>query len=212
MERFEHLSMVTFLILGLALVRLMTSYGSLFARNVIANEHKGDSNNSDYIRENTLTKVNFYWLHNILVLITFLTIIIFWWNVYPLNNLDFMPDNKWNLFSYLLFLLGPFIFFMLCDIIVPSNRDNIEINLKIYYYKHTKLIIGLCILLQISFLINLLFFFQEDISSTKCIGRIALIIMMTPLFFSKNEKIHQSVISIFFIGFVYTVLKYHIYS
>ena len=41
MERFEHLSMVTFLILGLALVRLMTSYGSLFARNVIANEHEG---------------------------------------------------------------------------------------------------------------------------------------------------------------------------
>ena len=209
MERFEHLSMVTFLILGLALVRLMTSYGSLFARNVIANEYEGDLN---YNKENTLTKVNFYWLHNILVLITFLTIIIFWWNVYPLNNLDFMPDNKWNLFSYFLFLLGPFIFFMLCDIIVPSNRDNLEINLKIYYYKHTKLIIGLCILLQISFLINLLFFFQEDISSTKCIGRIALIIMMTPLFFSKNEKIHQSVISIFFIGFIYTVLKYHIYS
>ena len=49
------------------------------------------------------------------------------------------------------------------DIIVPSNRDSIEINLKIYYYKHNKLIIGLCILLQISFLINLLFFFQEDI-------------------------------------------------
>ena len=48
MERFEHLSMVTFLILGLALVRLMTSYGSLFARNVIANEHEGVSNNSDY--------------------------------------------------------------------------------------------------------------------------------------------------------------------
>ena len=209
MERFEHLSMVTFLILGLALVRLMTSYGSLFARNVIANEYEGDLN---YNKENTLTKVNFYWLHNILVLITFLTIIIFWWNVYPLNNLDFMPDNKWNLFSYFLFLLGPFIFFMLCDIIVPSNRDNIEINLKIYYYKHNKLIIGLCILLQISFLINLLFFFQEDISSTKCIGRIVLIIMMTPLFFSKNEKIHQSVISIFFIGFIYTVLKYHIYS
>ena len=156
--------------------------------------------------------MNFYWLHNILVLITFLTIIIFWWNVYPLNNLDFMPDNKWNLFSYFLFLLGPFIFFMLCDIIVPSNRDNIEIDLKIYYYKHNKLIIGLCILLKISFLINLLFFFQEDISSTKCIGRIVLIIMMTPLFFSKNEKIHQSVISIFFIGFIYTVLKYHIYS
>ena len=210
MERFEHLSMVTFLILGLALVRLMTSYGSLFARNVIANEHEGDYNNSNYNKENTLIKVNFYWLHNILVLITFLTIIIFWWNVYPLNNLDFMPDNKWNLFSYFLFLLGPFIFFMLCDIIVPSNRDSLEINLRIYYYKHTKLIIGLCILLQISFLINLLFFFQEDIYSTKCIGRIALIIMLIPLFFSKNEKIHQPVISIFFIGFVYTVLKYHI--
>ena len=133
MERFEHLSMVTFLILGLALVRLMTSYGSLFARNVIANEHEEVSNNYDNNKEINLTKVNFYWLHNILVLIIFLTIIIFWWNVYPLNNLDFMPDNKWNLFSYFLFLLGPFIFFMLCDIIVPSNRDSLEINLRNYH-------------------------------------------------------------------------------
>jgi len=35
MERFEHLSMVAFLILGLALVRLMINLTSLLAKNTI---------------------------------------------------------------------------------------------------------------------------------------------------------------------------------
>ena len=38
MERFEHLSMVVFLILGHAIVRFMTSWGALLARNIISHE------------------------------------------------------------------------------------------------------------------------------------------------------------------------------
>ena len=38
MERFEHLSMVGFLILGLALVRLVTNMTSLLSKDIIAEE------------------------------------------------------------------------------------------------------------------------------------------------------------------------------
>ena len=215
MERFEHLSMVAFLILGLALVRLMTSCGSLIARNIIAKEIAEENKLSDGNQKNNgneINKINSYWVHNILILMIFFTLIIFWWNAFPLNNLDFMPDNKWNLFLYFIFLIGPFIFFMLCDVVIPANRDEIQIDLKKYYYRHSKLIIGLTLLLQISFLINLLVFFQEDITSTKCIGRIILICLMLPIVFSKNERLHQTIIIIFFTGFVYTIIKYHIYT
>ena len=38
MERFEHLSMVAFLILGLGIVRFMTSWGALISRNIIIHD------------------------------------------------------------------------------------------------------------------------------------------------------------------------------
>ena len=40
MERFEHLAMVAFLILGLALVRLMINLTSLLAKNTIHNKNE----------------------------------------------------------------------------------------------------------------------------------------------------------------------------
>ena len=42
MERFEHLAMVAFLILGLAMVRLMTNMTSLIAKDIIAEEIEKD--------------------------------------------------------------------------------------------------------------------------------------------------------------------------
>ena len=229
MERFEHLSMVSFLILGLAIVRFMTSWGSLLARNIISHDLEEEEkqikkkSKSEMIsrkldgfkkgnKTRHLARASFYWVHSLLLFMIFFTMIIFWWNAYPLNDVQFMPDEKWNLFVYLLFLCGPFLFFLICDVIMPFNVEDIDIDLKSYYYKHSKLIIGLIILLQFSFLTNLLVFFKEDITSAKCIGRIFLIILFTPLYFTKNTRLHSSIMCIFFIGFIYTIIKYHIYA
>ena len=78
MERFEHLAMVAFLILGLAMVRLMTNLTSLMAKNMIHNKKE---------------EVKFYWPHSVFCFITFFTIILFWWTSYPLNNLIYFPDE-----------------------------------------------------------------------------------------------------------------------
>ena len=229
MDRFEHLSMVAFLILGLAIVRFMTSWGSLLARNIISHDIEEEEkqikqkSKSDLVEmklanlkkskePRRLARATFYWVHSLLLFMIFFTMIIFWWNAYPLNDVSFMPDEKWNLFVYFLFLLGPFLLFLICDVIMPFNVEDYDIDLKAYYYKHSKLIIGLIILLQFSFLINLLIFFKEDITSAKCIGRIILITLFTPLFFNKNSIVHSSIMCIFFIGFIYTIIKYHIYT
>ena len=229
MDRFEHLSMVAFLILGLGIVRFMTSWGALLARNIISHDLEEEEkqikmkSKSDLVEikltslkkkvePRHLARASFYWVHSLLLIMIFFTMIIFWWNAYPLNDVKFMPDEKWNLFVYLLFLCGPFLLFLICDVIMPFNVEDIDIDLKSYYYKHSKLIIGLIILLQFTFLINLLVFFKEDITSTKCIGRIVLIFLFMPLFFTKNSRIHSSLMCIFFIGFIYTIVKYHLYA
>ena len=116
MERFEHLAMVAFLILGLAMVRLMVNVTSLMAKDTTHNKNEDG--------------VNFYWPHSVFCFITFFTIILFWWTAYPLNNLDYFPDEGWNLFTYLLFLTVPFLMFMICEVVAP--QETIQDKLPIY--------------------------------------------------------------------------------
>ena len=105
MVAFSHLSMVAFVILGLSMVRLMINYSSLLAKNY--NESPDDD-------------VYFYWPHTAMSLITFFTIILFWWTSYPLRDLTYYPNEGWNLFTFILYLSVPFLFFMVTEIIAPQ--------------------------------------------------------------------------------------------
>ena len=92
---FTHLAPVAFLILGLAFVNLMVNITALVA-------------NKD--------QVKFYWPHTAFCFITFFTMLLFWWTCYPLNNVDYFPNEGWNLFTYLLLLL-----LLLSDNLHPSS-------------------------------------------------------------------------------------------
>ena len=71
------------------------------------------------------------------------------------------------------------------------------------------MLIGLAQLLQLFSLLNLLVFFDDVITSTKCISRVVLIILLTPLLFSEKEALHKTVMGTFFLGFLYSLFKYH---
>jgi len=196
MERFEHLSMVVFLVLGLGLVKLMTSFGSVMSEN-IANREQGRQ------------PVSFYWAHSLLLTMVFIGMVVFWWNAYPLNDTAFMPDEKWNLLLYLLFLCSPVTYFLMSDVLMPKSSEIANINLKNHYYDNSRILMGLSMLLQLFSLLNLLVFFGDNISSPRCIGRLVLLALLTPLLFSKNERLHESIMTIFFCGFLYSMFKYH---
>jgi hypothetical protein len=198
MERFEHLSMVAFLILGLAMVRLMTNLTSLIAKNMIHNKNEDG--------------VKFYWVHSVICFITFFTIVIFWWSCYPLNNLDYFPDEGWNLFTFLLFLTVPLLMFMICEVVLPQDHTGQYPDLYDYYYQNHKVIIGLAWTLQVGLISNLFVFYQGELYSLKIIGRFILLFVMLPMVFSNNKRLHEIGMGIFFIGFIYTIVKYHIYT
>ena len=198
MVAYSHLSMIAFVILGLSMVRLMINYSSLLAKNY--NDDEDDD-------------VFFYWPHTAMSVITFFTIILFWWTSYPLRNLEYFPNEGWNLFTFVLYLSVPFLFFMVTEVIAPQieeHRGN-EVNLKEYYYKHHKVIIGLAVTLQVCLLANLFVFFQGELVSMKVVGRVIMLCIMTPMVFSKNKRLHEIGMTVFFIGFIYTIIKYHIY-
>ena len=198
MVAFSHLSMIAFVILGLSMVRLMINYSSLLAKNY------NDDPNDD---------VFFYWPHTAFSIITFFTIILFWWTSYPLRDLAYFPNESWNLFTFLLYLSVPFLFFMVTEVVAPQPESykNKSVDLRKYYYENHKVILGLAWTLQVCLLANLFVFFQGELASLKVVGRVIMLCIMTPMVFSINKKIHEIGMGIFFAGFIYTIIKYHIF-
>ena len=198
MVAYSHLSMIAFVILGLSMVRLMINYSSLLAKNY------NDSPDDD---------VYFYWPHTAISFITFFTIILFWWTSFPLRDLTYFPNEGWNLFTFLLYLSVPFLFFMVSEVVAPqpeSYKDK-SVDLREYYYENHKVILGLAWTLQVCLLANLFVFFQGEILSLKVLGRVIMLAIMTPMVISNNKKIHEIGMGIFFAGFIYTIIKYHIF-
>ena len=198
MIAYTHLSMIAFVILGLSMVRLLIAFSSLLSKN-----HNDDPDDD----------VFFYWPHTAISFITFFTIILFWWTSYPLRDLNYFPNSGWNLFTFLLYLSVPFIFFMVSEVVVPHEDETkaIEVDLKEYYYKHHKVILGLAVALQCCLLVNLFVFFKGELVSVKVVGRVIMLCVMTPMIWSSNKRLHEIGMTIFFLGFIYTIFKYHIY-
>ena len=196
MVAYSHLSMIAFVILGLSMVRLMINYSSLLAKN-----HNDDPDDD----------VVFYWPHTGICFITFFTIILFWWTSYPLRNLAYFPNEGWNLFTFLLYLSVPFLFFMVTEVVAPQNNEGKALDLQKYYYKYHSVILGLAWTLQLCLIGNLFVFFQGELYSLKVLGRFIMLALMTPMVISDNKKIHEIGMGIFFVGFIYTIIKYHIF-
>ena len=198
MVAYSHLSMIPFVILAMSMVRLMINYSSLLAKNY------NDNPNDDVI---------FYWPHTAMSFITFFTIILFWWTSYPLRDLEYFSNEGWNLFTFLLYLSVPFLFFMVTEVIAPQMEEHREkdVNLKEYYYDNHKVILGLAVALQCCLIGNLFVFFQGELFSLKVLGRVIILAIMTPMIFSNNKRLHEIGMTIFFLVFIYTIIKYHIF-
>ena len=198
MIAYTHLSMIAFVILGLSMVRLMISFSTLLSKN-----HNDDPDDD----------VFFYWPHTAISIITFFTIILFWWTSSPLRNPDYYPNDGWNLFTFLLYLSVPFLFFMVTEVVAPQLEEHKEkrVDLEAYYYDNHKVILGLAVILQCCLIGNLFVFFQGELASLKVVGRILMLCIMTPMIWSTNRRVHETGMGIFLVGFIYTVIKYHIY-
>ncbi len=198
MVAYSHLSMIAFVILGLSMVRLMINYSSLLAKNY------NDNPDDDVI---------FYWPHTAISFITFFTLILFWWTSYPLRDVNYFSNESWNLLTFLLYLSVPFLFFMVTEVVAPqpeSYKDK-DVNLREYYYENHKVILGLAWTLQVCLLANLFVFFQGELVSLKVIGRVIMLVIMAPMIISENKRVHEIGMGIFLAGFIYTIVKYHIF-
>ena len=104
-------------------------------------------------------------------------------------------------------------FFMVSEVVAPqpdTYKDK-SVNLREYYYKNHKVILGLAWTLQLLLIGNLFVFFHGEVVSLKVVGRVIMLFVMAPMVLSSNKRVHEIGMGIFFVGFIYTILKYHIY-
>jgi len=194
---FGHISTVAFLILGFAFVRIITSITSLITIN----------------QSNTKEHVTWYWPHSLFVFITIFTMILFWWTATPLQDTSFYPDERWNLFTYILFLAVPMLMMFISEVVIPYDHDKKSVDLQEHYYKYHKTILGLAWILQLFLILNFFAFYNEgSLISAKVVGRVIMLGIMLPLIFYNHRRLHEIGMSIFFAGFVYTILKYHVFA
>jgi len=60
-------------------------------------------------------------------------------------------------------------------------------------------------------LANLFVFFKGELESLKVVGRVIMLCVMAPMVVSNNQRLHEIGMGIFLMGFVYTIVKYHIF-
>ena len=102
--------------------------------------------------------------------------------------------------------------FMICELVSPQGHKGQYPNLYDYYYQNHKVLVGLSWALQVGLISNLFVFYQGELYSLKIIGRFILLFVMLPMVFSNNKRLHEIGMGIFFVGFIYTIVKYHIYT
>ena len=94
---------------------------------------------------------------------------------------------------------------------LPESYKDKSVDLREYYYENHKVILGLAWSLQVCLLANLFVFFQGELLSLKVLGRLFMLAIMAPMIISTNKRIHEIGMGIFFVGFIYTIIKYHIF-
>ena len=102
---------------------------------------------------------------------------------------------------------------MVTEVVAPQIEQHRgkEVNLYDYYYDNHKVILGLAVALQVCLIGNLFVFFQGELFSLKVLGRLLMLAIMIPMVVSRNKKLHEIGMGIFFVGFIYTIVKYHIF-
>ena len=97
------------------------------------------------------------------------------------------------------------------EVLITGGNGFLGKGLAKKLMKNHRVILGLAWVLQIMLLANLFVFFKGELESLKVLGRILMLAIMAPMVLSSNKRIHEIGMGIFFLGFIYTILKYHIY-
>src|SRR5438045_9542698 len=121
MEPFIYICVLTSIVAGLAVTRLVSGFGQLLQ---------------------TRARTPPYWVHTLWMVNVLLTIIITWWVQYRWRNAP-----HWTLFLFLWLLVPPLILYLVTALLFPSNQEEVVVtSWRAHYYANYRKIFLLFVL------------------------------------------------------------------
>jgi hypothetical protein len=179
MDQFFHIRMLMSIIVSLSIAHLLKGTAKLI-------EHPG--------------RVKLYWVHLLLVIYTFLSLIDFWWWEIRLKMVA-----TWNFESYLFIISYIILFYITCSLLFPDDMKDYA-GFKEYYYSRKNWIFSF---LGVSFLFDVGDTLLKGIDYYHSLGAeylvriIVYVILCGVAIKTKKERYHAAIV-IFFI--VYNLL------
>jgi len=118
MDPFSYICVLTSIVAGLAVTRLVSGFGQLLQ---------------------TRARTPPYWVHALWMVNVLLTMIITWWIQYRWRNVA-----HWTLFLFLWLLVAPLILYLVAALLFPTNQDEVVVtNWREHYYANNQKIFAL---------------------------------------------------------------------
>ena len=111
MDAFPYLSILTSIVLGLGITRLLTGCGRLLQVHVVG---------------------HLYWVHLLWAFNLFLFMVLSWWILFR-----WRVQSEWTFFIFLFVLLSPTVTFLLSVILFPDEMED-HIDLKQHFYANRR--------------------------------------------------------------------------
>ena len=132
MDPFSYICVLTSIVAGLALTRLVSGFGQLLQ---------------------TRARTPTYWVHALWMVNVLLTMIIAWWVQYRWRNAP-----HWSLFLFLWLLVTPLILYLVTALLFPTSQDDVIITdwREHYYANNTKIFLLFAMIFAIDLVDTLL--------------------------------------------------------
>ncbi len=113
MDTFSYVCVLTSIVAGLAVTRLVSGFGQLLQ---------------------TRAHTPSYWVHTLWMVNVLLTIIITWWVQYRWRN-----TPHWTLFLFLWLLIAPLILYLVTALLFPTSQDDVAVtDWREHYYANKR--------------------------------------------------------------------------
>ncbi|MFH1764919.1 MAG: hypothetical protein ABIF09_12085 [Gemmatimonadota bacterium] len=173
MSEFEYLSVISSMVLALAISEILSGWGALirFRRHVTV-----------------------YWVHTMATLLTLIMMIQWWWSNWEYRSIPV------NLFEFFVTLSPAFTMTLLAQVLTPSLSDGKAFDGREYYYGNRKWMYFLAALTIVAFGISDFVIVNSPVLCIDNAIRGAAVALLGSLALSSRERYHEIVLSL--VGFL----------
>ncbi len=186
MDLFEHLSLIPFLLVALGLIKII----SVIAHYIeISNKY----------RESEIKPIKLYWVHSLFIFATFIALLLYWWNSYQFNDYREEKNLTWNMGEYFLYMLPGIFLYLSLEIAIPEMKNDDPIDMKEHYYNNSNEMWATVSFVAMTSVLFSLFLYGNPVISRATLSRVALLLLLIPMCFTRKEKVHRIMIVVFVI-------------